>query len=294
MKEMDTNLGDEIRMWQEKLFKRSIRRTRKLARMEGLVGNMATLQCLEISSGDGTISSHLRSLGGSWKTAVSSKTAADSVEHSISDAITLIDQAQLPFEDQTFNMLVLVDALKGIASDRDFIRECHRVLKTDGWVVISEERRRPVSMTALLQKLLGVSPLSAGEKRNGYTPHELYTILKDGFDVPSTFLYSNGLLESAATLGEFAQKLITHGPCWMIPEKAGQPELYGYRKLHGMAGFTYPLLWVLSKFEFLPGHKLIVKSRRRHWRPRMQPKLIDGRSIAEAAINTKIGTAAPF
>ena len=294
MKEMDNNLSDEIRMWQEKLFKRSIRRTRKLARMEELVGSAANLQCLEISSGDGTVSEHLRSLGGSWKTAVSTQNAADSIGHSISEAITLIDQAQLPFEDQAFDMLVVVDALKGIASDRDFVRECHRVLKTDGWVVISEECRRPASLVALLRKLLGVSPLSAGQQRNGYTLHELYAILKDGFDVPKTILYSNGLFEAVAALGEFAQKLITRGPCWMVPEKAGQHELYGYRKLHSLSGIAHPLLWLLSKFEFLPGHKLIVKSRRRPWRARTQPKLVDGRSIAEAAINTKIGTAAPF
>jgi len=118
--------------------------------------------------------------------------------------------------------------------------------------------------------MFGITPVAKGLKRNGYTGSELYNILKDGFDVPETILYSNGLLESAATIGEFAQKLILPEHYWMVREKA------------------------LSKLEFLPGHKLLVKSRRRPWRPRLSPKLIDGRSIAEAAINTKIGTAAPF
>jgi hypothetical protein len=54
------------------------------------------------------------------------------------------------------------------------------------------------------------------------------------------------------------------------------------------------MTWFLSLFEFLPGHKLLVKSRRRNWSPRKQPKFSAGRSIAEVAINTKIGTAAPF
>ncbi|MBT8042045.1 MAG: hypothetical protein KJN98_02650, partial [Pontiella sp.] len=123
---------------------------------------------------------------------------------------------------------------------------------------------------------------------------ELFSILKDGFDVPETIVYSNGLLETAATIGEFIQKKITHDRYWMVGEKIGQHELYRFRKLHQFATATYPLLWIFSKMEFIPGHQMIVKSRRRHWRPRLQPKLIDGRSIAEAAINTKIGTAAPF
>ncbi len=295
MEKMDNNLDGEIRRWQEKLFKRSIRRTRKLDRLKDLVGNTAGLQCLEISDGDSMVSAHLRSLGGSWKTTVSTQRAAASISYGTNENNTvLVGHGKLPFEDQSIDRVVIVDALKGFANDHDVIHECHRILKSDGWVIISETYRRPASLVALLQRLFGVSPVAKGQKRNGYTSSELYNILKDGFDVPETIAYSNGLLESAATIGELAQKLLLGAPYWLVREKAGQDMLYRYRRLHTLASFTYPLLWILSKIEFLPGHKLLVKSRRRLWRPRLQPKLIDGRSIAEAAINTKIGTAAPF
>ena len=178
--------------------------------------------------------------------------------------------------------------------DANFIRECHRVLKPSGWVVISETYRRPASLVALLQRIFGVSPVARGAQRNGYTTRELYAILKDGFDVPENIIYSNGLLESAATFGELAQKLVTQGPCWRVPSNAGEADLYHYRHLYTLAGFAYPILWLLATLEFLPGHRLLVKSRHRPWRPRNRPKLVDGRSIAEATINTKIGTAAPF
>jgi SAM-dependent methyltransferase len=294
MKEMDNNLDDEIRLWQEKLFKHSIRRNNKLQRIETLTGNTATLQCLEISSGDGAISVHLRSLGGSWKTAVSTPGAVDSIGYNRTDPATLIENGTLPFEDHCFDRVIIVDALKGIAADQDFIRECHRVLKTDGWVIISEECRKPISCTALLQCIFSVTPVARGLKRNGYTETELYHILKDGFDVPETNIYSNGLFECALAIGEAIQKLILPEPYWMVRTKTGQDELYRYQRLSTLKTLAYPLLWILSKLEFLPRHKMLIKSRRRHWRPRQQPKLIDGRSIAEAAINTKIGTAAPF
>ena len=61
-----------------------------------------------------------------------------------------------------------------------------------------------------------------------------------------------------------------------------------------IAKFTYPIYWFFSFFNFFPRQEMLLKSRRRKWRPRRQPKLIDGRSIAEATINTKIGSAAPF
>jgi 2-polyprenyl-3-methyl-5-hydroxy-6-metoxy-1,4-benzoquinol methylase len=294
MKEMNNNLDGEIRLWQEKLFKRSLRRTRKLARLQELVGRTSGLQCLEVSDGDGMLSTHLLSLGGSWKTATSTESAAASINPGGTEPATLIDHGKLPFDDHAFDVVVIVDALKGIAADQDFIRECHRILKADGWVVISEQYRRPASLVALLQRLFGVSPVAKGQKRNGYTSSELYNILKDGFDVPEIIGYSNGLFEAAATIGEFAQNLVIGHPYWLVPKKSGQELLYRYRRLNTLAGLAYPLLWILSKLEFLPGHKLLLKSRRRIWRPRKTPKLVDGRSIAEAAINTKIGTAAPF
>ena len=46
--------------------------------------------------------------------------------------------------------------------------------------------------------------------------------------------------------------------------------------------------------EFPAGYHMVVRARRRVWRPRLTPKLQDGRSIADAALNTKIGTAQPF
>ena len=291
---MDNNLSEEVRLWQEQLFKRSIRRKRKVQKIDQLLGNTAHLQGLEVSAGDGLISAHLRSLGRSWKTVVTTERAADSIGYASTEKAVLINNAKLPFEDHTFDHVVIIDALKGIGSDYDFMRECHRVLKNDGWGVISEEYRRPFSLAALLRRAFNLSPVAQGQKRNGYRSDELYTILKDGFDVPETMIYSNGLLESAAVLGEYVQKLMTRDPYWMVGEKTGQEHLYRYRHLHSAASWTYPFIWLASKCEFLPGHKLLVKSRRRHWRPRRQPKLIDGRSIAEAAINTKIGTAAPF
>ena len=294
MSDMSINLDEEIRIWQDRLFARSIRRRRKLQEMTDLIGKTLNLHCLEISAGDGIISTGLRSLGGSWKTAAVSSTAGASLGFCTRDPITVVESGRLPFEDGAFDRVVIVDALKGIPDDMEFIRECHRVLKTDGWVIISESRRVPLSFAAFLRRLLRLSPVNRGQCRNGYSSGELFNLMKDGFDVPETIAYSNGLLESAAVMGEFVQSRLFPDYYWLIGQPAEKDLLYRYRRYNGLAGIVYPLQWCLSLLEFLPGHHLLVKSRRRRWRPRLQPKLIDGRSIAEAAINTKIGTAAPF
>lgn len=294
MSDLNINLDEEIGIWQDRLFARSIRRRRKLDRISQLTGKTSNMHCLEISSGDGIISTSLRSQGGSWKTAVVNKAASDSLGFTLKESVTLIDNCKLPFEDGQFDRVVIVDALKGIHDDYEFIHECHRVLKNDGWVIISETRRVPVSLVALLQRIFDISPMAKGQRRNGYRASELFNILKDGFDVPETITYSNSLLESATAIGEFIQTRLLQDYYWLVKKNTEKDLLYRYRRLNGLATLFYPLLWLLAQFEFLPGHQLLVKSRRRHWRPRLQPKLIDGRSIAEAAINTKIGTAAPF
>ncbi|WP_372847325.1 methyltransferase domain-containing protein, partial [Pontiella sp.] len=180
----DNNLDSEVRIWQEKLFARSIRRGGKMKRIMELTGSTANAAGLEISAGDGIISANLRTLGGSWKTAVATKAAADSIGYSHGETIVLIDNGKLPFEDQVFDKVVIVDALKNFSDDYQFLHECHRVLKNDGWVIISETRRIPFSMVALLQRLFNISPIAKGARRNGYKVNELFEKLKDGFDVP--------------------------------------------------------------------------------------------------------------
>ena len=133
MRDTTINLPTEVKLWQDKLFSRSIRRSRKLERITKLVGSSHNLQCLEISAGDGTISSNLRSCGGSWKTAVTNQAAADSIAYAQKEATTLLEDDKLPFADQMFDRLVIVDALEGITDDYEFLRECHRVLKNDCW-----------------------------------------------------------------------------------------------------------------------------------------------------------------
>ena len=160
--------------------------------------------------------------------------------------------------------------------------------------MISERRRLPVSLITLMQHLFNVAPDNYGCARNGYSKDQMYRILKDGFDVPETVYYSNALLEIVAAIGDAIQRKINQGPAWLIPKELSQENLYIYRNLHLVAKVLYPLYWLSSLVNIFPKHEMLLRSRRRKWRPRRQPKLIDGRSIAEATINTRIGSAAPF
>jgi SAM-dependent methyltransferase len=300
MKAMDANLRSEVVRWQEKLFKRSVRRQMRLRKLKGLLGTTASQNCLEITAGDGVISSRLREGGGRWKTLTVSAAAKATLEWFTDDALEVFQAPAIQEADGSFDLVVIVDALEYIRDDYGFIKECHRVLKPDGRLVITASRKMVFCLGGTpLRSMVGLSWRAKGLERNGYTSGEFFEVLKDGFDVPDTDTYSTGCVEVPGLLCEAVANKLVGGPYNMPGEKAGTEEFYHYTKMNAFAAVLYPLLWLLARLElkllfFVPGHNIIAKTKRRVWRARKQPVLIDGRSIAEAAINTKIGTAAPF
>lgn len=299
MKEMDDNLRNEVVRWQEKLFRRSVRRQMRLRKLKELVGITTNQSCLEITAGDGMISSRLRESGGRWKTMVFSTAARSSLGWFADDPAELLQGSVIPEEDGAFDLVVIVDSLESVRDDYGFIKECHRVLKPDGRLVITAARKMVFSGIGLLRAMLGLSWRARGLERTGYSSAEFFEVLKDGFDVPETDSYSTCCIEIPGLFCEAAANKLARGPYNMPGDNAGTEEFYHYTKLNAFAMLVYPLMWLSARLEeklliFIPGHNIIAKTKRRVWRVRKQPVLIDGRSIAEAAINTKIGTAAPF
>lgn len=300
MKAMDANLRNETIRWQEKLFKRSVRRQMRLKKIKELLGITSNQRCLEITSGDGIISSQFRADGGTWKTLVTDAAAQTALAYFLEDETQVLQGPVIDAPDHTFDAVVIVDALERIRDDYAFIRECHRVLKTDGRLVISAARKSafcPVGCP--LRAAVGLSWKRRGQERPGYSPHEFFDVLKDGFDVPETGTYSTCCVEAPGLLSEALANKVAHGPYNMPPDNADTEQFYQYTRLHTFATLVYPLMWLASRMEnvlnyILPGHNIAAKTKRRVWRERRTPVLIDGRSIAEAALNTKIGTAAPF
>ncbi|MFA7257094.1 MAG: class I SAM-dependent methyltransferase [Kiritimatiellales bacterium] len=300
MKAMDANLRNEVVRWQEKLFKHSVRRQMRLREIKGLIGITTNQDCLEVTAGDGVISARLREGGGRWKTLTLSASAKAALDWFVDDQVDIFPGVSFKEPDGTFDLVVIVDALERIRDDYAFIKECHRVLKPDGRLVITAARKVVFCLGGCpLRSMLGLSWRAKGLERPGYTNGEFFEVLKDGFDVPDTDSYSTCCVEVPGLLCEAAANRLVHEPYNMPGENAGTEEFYHYTKLNAFAALVYPLMWTLSWVEqkllfFMPGHNIVAKTKRRVWRARKQPVLIDGRSIAEAAINTKIGTAAPF
>lgn len=296
MKAMEQNLSGEVLRWQEKLFLRSVRRQAKLKQVKQLLGATSGQDCLEVTGGDGMISRQLRLDGGNWTTIVTSPEAKESMGFFVKSGVQVFQDATIDAPEHRFDVVVIADALERIADDHAFIRECHRVLRPDGRLIITTAHK---ILFCPVRSLMGLSWRKRNLVRAGYSTREFFDVLKDGFDVPETISYSSCAVETPGMFCEAAANKLAGGAYNMPPAHADTEQFYHYTKLVSLGTLVYPWMWLMDKFDkvllyILPGHNIAAKTKRRVWRERRAPVLMDGRSIAEAALNTKIGTAAPF
>ena len=103
-------------------------------------------------------------------------------------------------------------------------------------------------------------------------------------------------MELARTCNRFFVELLEAVAQWGARKGADEAG-WGASSLRWYGALRYPFKLAVALdtlLAFTRGYDLIARARRRPWRPRRAPILSDGRSIAEAALGGKIGTAAPF
>jgi len=284
--------------WHLKLFRKSLLKQAKLRRIVGLLGATRGEDCLDVGGDNGVVSYHLRALGGTWTSVDMSEKAVESIRKLVGENVKLIQPPALPFPDETFDVLVIIDLLEHVEDDAAFIAECHRVLKPTGRLIVNVPHIKRFAFLPPIRNMLGLTDDIHGHVRPGYTQSQLFDLLKDGFNVEEVQTYSRFFVEALDTGIRFLADRFGGG--------AGDPkgtmideENFGRMdKLFRVYSILYPFFWLASKLDYLlfwtRGYCLIARAKCRQWRPRRAPVLRDGRSIAEAALGGKIGSAAPF
>lgn len=290
---------DSAAAWQVRLFKKSLTKQTVLRNLQRFLSPVEGKTCLDVGGGNGVIPWMLRRNGGAWVSVDSRDKALASMRVLLGeDQVFRIDGPELPFEDKSFDVIVVIDYLEHIRGDGLFLRECHRCLKPGGELVINVPHIKSFSVVRGLRKMLGQTDERRGHVRPGYRLRDLYEISKDGYDIVESHTYSGVFVELVDTFlqrvgdGEAGGRAGDDGK----GTRLDQQDLRRFAKTHQIYSLSYPLIKLAAGldaiFAFTRNHNLVVKARPRPWNQRKHVKLRDGRSIAEAAIQTKIGSAA--
>ena len=278
--EVDIGAPDEELAWQElHTFRCTLPLQASLREVLRNLDRIDDCDCLEVGAVNGAFSQQLRRRGGRWQSLATDSATAKRVASVLEEDVPVLDRG-LPFEKKRFDIIVIHSALERFSDDVAFIEECHRVLKPDGRLLALVARIKPYTAIRSLRSLFGVTPELRGHVRPGYTELQLFTVLKNGFDVLHMKSYSRFFSEFVSV---FVERLaFGRGNGAVLPDRYP-------RRVFSIGGFFYK---IAEQFDMLllfnRGHRLVAVGKRRGWRPRDAPILVDGRSISEAVLSRTI------
>ena len=289
--DLQSEINAELVQLRMKIFLHAPMRRRLLARMMRLLDRVAGQEVLALS-GDDALSAAMQNAGGGgggiWTSVAVSEIQAELLAESGLERIHLAALPTLPFEEGAFDVVVASDVLEYVEKPAELMAELHRVMRPKTRLILHVRRKRR-TLVELFRKWSGLMDPTRPRVRPGFTPTELFDVLKDGFDVQETAGLGRFFTEFTSLLAELFAGL--------IPSSCEPAALNARRLRRASAVYTAftPLFWLAGLLDFLcfflPEHHMVLRARRRMmWVPRVTPRLRDGRSIAEAALTAKIGT----
>jgi len=255
-------------------FRKSLPMQVVLREVLRMAGDTSDLDCMDVGAPNCMISFHLRKNGGEWETVATGQDMA-SFDAVLEGHTHRIDGPKLPFENKTFDLVIVFGGVAGSRADMPLIEELHRCLKPDGRLILLVRRLNRWSLLRPLRTWLArLGGVDGGE---GCSESDLFGVLKDGFDVHEVRMFGRFFMALAEMLT--ARALFKVGA---VKDISGSR----VRRAWAASGILYRLAFQLDMFlVFSRGHRLLVMSRRRAWRSRQAPVLVDGRSISEAVLS---------
>ncbi len=252
--------------WALALFRRSVLKQQKWNVIRRLLGDTQGLRCLDIGADNGVLSYLLRARGGRWTSADLDAQTVASIRSLVHTDVEQLHGGRIPFADEEFDRVVLIDGLEPLHDDRTFAQEIARVTKPGGEVIVNVPLRKN-SWLRRFRLAIGQTDEAHGHVRPGYTVEELRRVLGDRYDVVSCHTYSkffSELIDTAIACGlrQIKRKPVEGHVKGTIV--TGQ-DLARHRKLMRLYTIFYPLIWCMAQCDrllwFRSGYILIAKAR---------------------------------
>jgi SAM-dependent methyltransferase len=250
--------------WAPQLFRRSVLKQRKLAEIATLLGPTEGLRCLDLGSDNGVVSLLLRRRGGHWASADLTAEAVASIRELVGSDAHLVDGRTLPFDDATFDRVVVVDMLEHVRDDAAFVAELARVTRPGGRLVVNPPHRKH-TLLRRFRHAIGQTDEKHGHLRPGYSPVDLERLAGPAFALESHHTYSRFFSELVDTILNWGvERLGKKGSAKGMVVTGG--DVQRHRKLFLAYSAIYPIVWALTRLDALvpaSGYMLIASLRRR-------------------------------
>ena len=213
-----------------------------VARMLAVQG-IDTANCLDLGFHNPVASLTLRELGGYWTSTVWTGAERRQAAAVLGEDVLQVGVGdELPFEDKQFDVVVLARGhLTGDpAKDLPLVRECHRILKSPGYLIVGCEYRPRFNLHALFGR----------GQAGGYSERQMFNLLQPGFDVLGVRTYCRFWLRLA--MRAFSGADANEGGFWR-----GACFVVAY--------------WLDMLLFFTKGHYVIAHGRRKMWRMQQVP-----------------------
>lgn len=251
------------------LFDKSPLKQRKWREISALLPALSGMRCLDIGSDNGVISLLLRKLGGDWSSADLVPETVEAIRAVVGDNVEQIDGQRMPYSDSSFDLVIIVDFLEHIESDRQFIGELSRIMKPGSVLVVNVPNPRSGPLR-WFRSLIGQTDAAHGHLRPGYSLSQLTELLAPHFIIEQQHAYSRFFSELADTLITAALDLLKRfsgakkrGTKGTVVTGADMQRMGVSFKIYSM---IYPLMSLMVRMDgclfWMRGSMLIVKAKR--------------------------------
>lgn len=265
--------GDK-RQWQLILFNKSIKKKEKL---ELINRNIPPIKqedkILDLGCAKGTISYFLRQKGGKWISADLDWENLKATKELVDENVLQIDALNLPFKEESLDGIVSLDFLEHIQDDERCFSEIIKLLKPDGWLLLSVPRISNGLILNRIKKYIGLKPSVYGHLREGYADGEILNMVKsENIKVEMITTYSRFFSELVEMLINFLYIFVLKKKNGKKGKRDGnispgsEADFQAHKKTLKFYSIIYPFTYLLTRLDkllfFLRGYAILLRGRK--------------------------------